>query len=176
MPGEMQPARRGRGRPKKSNVQSKNDNPMPGEMQPARRGPGRPRKTDVQTVPVAKTSGKAAKEPLRRSTRSTRSNVPLVESESEGDNATEEGDKIFKVEEESEETTVDKKDAPANKAPPNNLVVVTTYEMIIKDRQHLAKYKWNFIVVDEGHRLKNMDCKLVFFFVEIEAVLTTSLY
>jgi ATP-dependent DNA helicase len=29
-------------------------------------------------------------------------------------------------------------------------VVVTTYEMIIKDRKHLAKHDW-------GHRLKNMD-------------------
>ena len=40
-------------------------------------------------------------------------------------------------------------------------IILTTYEMIIKDRQHLSKYKWNFIVVDEGHRLKNMDCKCV---------------
>ena len=40
-------------------------------------------------------------------------------------------------------------------------IVLTTYEMIIKDRQHLSKYDWNFIVVDEGHRLKNMDCKWV---------------
>lgn len=38
-------------------------------------------------------------------------------------------------------------------------IIITTYEMIIKDRQHLSKYEWNFIVVDEGHRLKNMDCK-----------------
>ena len=41
------------------------------------------------------------------------------------------------------------------------LIVLTTYEMIIKDRQHLSKYDWNFIVVDEGHWLKNMDCKCV---------------
>ncbi|KAA1473299.1 hypothetical protein DENSPDRAFT_866013 [Dentipellis sp. KUC8613] len=40
-------------------------------------------------------------------------------------------------------------------------VVITTYEIIIKDRQHLAKYNWGYIVVDEGHRLKNMDCKLM---------------
>ncbi|KAL4244660.1 hypothetical protein ABKN59_010304 [Abortiporus biennis] len=40
-------------------------------------------------------------------------------------------------------------------------VVITTYEMIIKDRVHLANYRWGFIVVDEGHRLKNMDCKLM---------------
>ncbi|KAG1769134.1 SNF2 family N-terminal domain-containing protein [Suillus placidus] len=40
-------------------------------------------------------------------------------------------------------------------------VVVTTYEMILKDRIHLATYNWGYIVVDEGHRLKNLDCKLM---------------
>jgi ATP-dependent DNA helicase len=40
-------------------------------------------------------------------------------------------------------------------------VVITTYEMIIKDRIHLALYNWGYIVVDEGHRLKNLDCKLM---------------
>jgi ATP-dependent DNA helicase len=40
-------------------------------------------------------------------------------------------------------------------------VVITTYEMIIKDRTHLANYHWGYIVVDEGHRLKNLNCKLI---------------
>lgn len=40
-------------------------------------------------------------------------------------------------------------------------VVITTYEMIIKDRAALAPYEWGYIVVDEGHRLKNLDCKLM---------------
>lgn len=40
-------------------------------------------------------------------------------------------------------------------------VVITTYEMIIRDRIHLAQYDWGYIVVDEGHRLKNLDCKLM---------------
>jgi ATP-dependent DNA helicase len=40
-------------------------------------------------------------------------------------------------------------------------VVITTYEMIIRDRAHLAKYSWGYIVVDEGHRLKNLNCKLM---------------
>ena len=40
-------------------------------------------------------------------------------------------------------------------------VVITTYEMLMKDRVHLVNYRWGFIVVDEGHRLKNMDCKLM---------------
>ena len=40
-------------------------------------------------------------------------------------------------------------------------VVVTTYEMIIKDRKHLARYDWGQVIVDEGHRLKNMDSILM---------------
>jgi len=53
----------------------------------------------------------------------------------------------------------DAEDESAVKKPENNLVVVTTYEMIIKDAKYLSRYQWNFIIVDEGHRLKNMDCK-----------------
>jgi ATP-dependent DNA helicase len=40
-------------------------------------------------------------------------------------------------------------------------VVITTYEMIIKDRKHLARYDWGQVIVDEGHRLKNMDSILM---------------
>ena len=40
-------------------------------------------------------------------------------------------------------------------------VVITTYEIIIKDRVHLAKYDWGQVIVDEGHRLKNMDSILM---------------
>jgi ATP-dependent DNA helicase len=40
-------------------------------------------------------------------------------------------------------------------------VVVTTYDIIIRDRVHLSKYNWGYIVVDEGHRLKNLNCKLM---------------
>ena len=40
-------------------------------------------------------------------------------------------------------------------------VVLTTYDMVINDRVHLAKYHWGFIVVDEGHRLKNKNCVLM---------------
>ncbi|TEB25773.1 hypothetical protein FA13DRAFT_1756533 [Coprinellus micaceus] len=29
------------------------------------------------------------------------------------------------------------------------------------DRVHLSKYNWGYIVVDEGHRLKNLNCKLM---------------
>ncbi|KAG0264201.1 hypothetical protein BG011_007235 [Mortierella polycephala] len=40
-------------------------------------------------------------------------------------------------------------------------VIVTSYEITMKDRTHLSKFKWRYIIVDEGHRLKNMDCKLI---------------
>ncbi|KAK5099850.1 putative ATPase [Lithohypha guttulata] len=40
-------------------------------------------------------------------------------------------------------------------------VVVTSYEICMNDKQFLGNYKWRYIVVDEGHRLKNMNCKLI---------------
>ncbi|KAI9594913.1 SNF2 family N-terminal domain-containing protein [Syncephalis fuscata] len=40
-------------------------------------------------------------------------------------------------------------------------VIVTSYEMIINDRKYLEKYEWKYIVVDEGHRIKNLNCKLI---------------
>lgn len=40
-------------------------------------------------------------------------------------------------------------------------VIVTSYEICMNDKSFLANYKWRYIVVDEGHRLKNMNCKLI---------------
>ncbi|CAO3575067.1 unnamed protein product [Mortierella alpina] len=40
-------------------------------------------------------------------------------------------------------------------------IVVTSYEIVIRDRKFLSRYNWKYIIVDEGHRLKNMDCKLI---------------
>jgi ATP-dependent DNA helicase len=40
-------------------------------------------------------------------------------------------------------------------------VVVTSYEIAIADIKFLAKHHWKYVVVDEGHRLKNMNCKLI---------------
>ncbi len=40
-------------------------------------------------------------------------------------------------------------------------VVITSYEIAIKDIKHLARHHWKYVVVDEGHRLKNMNCKLI---------------
>jgi len=40
-------------------------------------------------------------------------------------------------------------------------VVVTSYEMVMNDRKFLGKLKWKYIIVDEGHRIKNLNCKLI---------------
>ncbi|KAL7131882.1 hypothetical protein ABFS83_12G034800 [Erythranthe nasuta] len=41
-------------------------------------------------------------------------------------------------------------------------IVITSYEIAMSDaRRALRHYKWKYLVVDEGHRLKNSKCKLV---------------
>jgi ATP-dependent DNA helicase len=40
-------------------------------------------------------------------------------------------------------------------------VIVTSYEIVMNDRKFLQRYHWKYIVVDEGHRLKNMNCRLI---------------
>ncbi|KAJ2450231.1 putative ATPase [Coemansia sp. RSA 2336] len=40
-------------------------------------------------------------------------------------------------------------------------VVLTTYEISMRDKMALQRLAWKFIVVDEGHRIKNMSCKLI---------------
>ncbi|SCU77894.1 LAME_0A02586g1_1 [Lachancea meyersii CBS 8951] len=40
-------------------------------------------------------------------------------------------------------------------------VVITSYEMIIRDIDLILSYHWKFLIVDEGHRIKNINCKLI---------------
>ncbi|KAG1673281.1 hypothetical protein FOA52_002561 [Chlamydomonas sp. UWO 241] len=40
-------------------------------------------------------------------------------------------------------------------------VIVTSFEIIIADSKFLQRIKMKYVVVDEGHRLKNFNCKLV---------------
>lgn len=41
-----------------------------------------------------------------------------------------------------------------------SLVVLTTYEIAIRDKSYLSKWNWDVLVVDEAHRLKNNQGRL----------------
>ena len=40
-------------------------------------------------------------------------------------------------------------------------VVCTSYEICMNDRQFLNHFGWKFIIIDEGHRIKNLNCRLI---------------
>lgn len=40
-------------------------------------------------------------------------------------------------------------------------VVVTSYEICMNDRKFLTHFGWQFVIIDEGHRIKNLDCRLI---------------
>uniref|UniRef100_A0A7S3B0P5 Helicase n=1 Tax=Haptolina ericina TaxID=156174 RepID=A0A7S3B0P5_9EUKA len=40
-------------------------------------------------------------------------------------------------------------------------VMITSYEIVIRDIKELRKLGWKFVIIDEGHRLKNMNCRLI---------------
>ena len=40
-------------------------------------------------------------------------------------------------------------------------VVVTSFEICMIDRAHLERYEWQYLILDEGHRIKNRNCRLV---------------
>jgi hypothetical protein len=46
-------------------------------------------------------------------------------------------------------------------APGGFNVLLTTYEYVIRDKAPLSKHRWSYIIVDEGHRMKNHECKFV---------------
>ncbi len=48
-----------------------------------------------------------------------------------------------------------KERAPGQDLPYN--IVLTTYEFAMKDKGHLGKIKWQYIIVDEAHRLKSRE-------------------
>ncbi|KAF2074803.1 hypothetical protein CYY_003906 [Polysphondylium violaceum] len=49
----------------------------------------------------------------------------------------------------------------ARQIPKNGFVVViTSFEYIILDKKRLGRVQWCYIIVDEGHRIKNKDSKL----------------
>lgn len=49
----------------------------------------------------------------------------------------------------------------SKKVDANYPVVITSYEIILRERKRLAGIHWKYMVVDEGHRLKNFDSKLM---------------
>ncbi|WIA19523.1 hypothetical protein OEZ85_004132 [Tetradesmus obliquus] len=53
------------------------------------------------------------------------------------------------------------KHMPLGPAGPAFPCVVSTYEIVMADIKALARYNWKYVVVDEGHRLKNFECKLI---------------
>ena len=108
--------------------------------------------------PTVKAPEIAGDVPLRRSGRLRRSTIiiesdddakeePYLPEDEDDDNESEVMDNSVTDEEDSENASFP--------------IVLTTYEMIIKDRVHLAHYDWGYIVVDEGHRLKNLNCMLM---------------
>ena len=46
-------------------------------------------------------------------------------------------------------------------------VVVTSYEICMNDFVHLADKTWKLLIVDEGHRIKNLNCKLIRYFLKV---------
>jgi ATP-dependent DNA helicase len=44
---------------------------------------------------------------------------------------------------------------------PSFPVVITSYEMLMNDAAYLSKIPWSYVIVDEGHRIKNKNSKLV---------------
>ena len=39
--------------------------------------------------------------------------------------------------------------------------MITSYEIIMRDMKELRRIAWKFVIIDEGHRLKNMNCRLI---------------
>ena len=40
-------------------------------------------------------------------------------------------------------------------------IVITSYEVVMMDLKYLQKQDWRYMIVDEGHRIKNTHCRLI---------------
>lgn len=61
----------------------------------------------------------------------------------------------------AERTSMQKKLSGSSRVKQKVSVVITSFDIIIRDRQFLSKLQWKFVVIDEGHRLKNLNCRYV---------------
>ncbi|KAI5779282.1 SWI/SNF chromatin remodeling complex component [Geopyxis carbonaria] len=59
------------------------------------------------------------------------------------------------------EQRADIRNTRLNKLGPDFPIVCTSYDIIMRDRKYLQKFKWKYIIIDEGHRIKNLECKLI---------------
>ncbi|KAJ8014194.1 hypothetical protein DPEC_G00037720 [Dallia pectoralis] len=50
-----------------------------------------------------------------------------------------------------------KTQGPHNRFP----VVITSFEIAMIDRAFLQRFQWKYLILDEGHRIKNLNCRLV---------------
>ncbi|KAH6672722.1 SNF2 family domain-containing protein [Plectosphaerella plurivora] len=51
---------------------------------------------------------------------------------------------------------VDKSGRPTDKFP----IICTSYEMVLREATDLRKFNWGFVIIDEGHRMKNVENSL----------------
>jgi ATP-dependent DNA helicase len=112
-----------------------------------KRKPGRPAKTKSHPDDDGAT--------LRRSGRKRKYRPVVIESDTDDDEPEREASM------EIDENQIDEQKTQDDEYTAAFPVVVTTYDIIMRDRTHLEHYEWGYIVVDEGHRLKNLDCKLM---------------
>lgn len=45
-------------------------------------------------------------------------------------------------------------------APGSFDVCITSYEMVIKEKNHFKRFHWRYIIIDEAHRIKNENSRL----------------
>lgn len=53
--------------------------------------------------------------------------------------------------------TANKKHIPKVSYP----VIITSYDIAMRDQRFLQNRPWKYLIVDEGHRIKNLNCKLI---------------
>lgn len=51
--------------------------------------------------------------------------------------------------------------APMSLTPRDTAVIITSYELAMRDARYLAPIPWKYMIIDEGHRLKALNCRLI---------------